>query len=305
MDDKLKVFCTVAELKSFSKASEVIHLTQPAVSSQIQVLEDIYDTKLFERTTSSVILTASGEILYEYAKKILSLYSDAEKTICKLTGVIKGSIKIGATSLVGHYMLTAMLADYKKISPKLKISLRLGNSKRVIEMMNSGAIDLGFVEGVIKGHKITTARLWTDELSLIVPVWHPFARFDDISIEKVLRETFIIREDVSSAGKLVEEFFCKCRVNMQNLKIFMVSESIEAIKNAIREGLGISFLSKLAVKKEILDGQFKALRIKKNIITQDISIVYGKKNNSSYMVEEFLAFAMSYNYDGIFGEILP
>ncbi|WP_420265556.1 LysR substrate-binding domain-containing protein [Candidatus Magnetominusculus dajiuhuensis] len=300
MDDKLRVFCTVAELKSFSKASEVIHLTQPAVSSQIQVLEEFYSTKLFERTTSSVILTPSGEILYGYAKKILSLYTDAERTICKLSGLVKGSIKIGATSLVGHYMLSIMLADFRKVSPKLKVSLSLGNSKRIVEMMNSATIDLGFVEGNIRGHRINVGKLYTDELFLIVPAWHPLARFDDISIEKVRDETFIIREDVSSTGKLIEELFCSCKTNIQSLKIFMVSESIEAIKNAIREGLGVAFLSKLSVRKEILDGQLKALRIKKNRITQDISVVYGKKNNSSYMVEEFLAFAMGYKYDNIF-----
>ncbi|MCG6550832.1 MAG: LysR family transcriptional regulator [Candidatus Magnetominusculus sp. LBB02] len=302
MDDKLKVFCTVAELKSFSKASEVIHLTQPAVSSQIQVLEEFYNTKLFERTTSSVILTASGEILYEYAKKILSLYTDAEKTICKLTGLVKGSIKIGATSLIGHHVLAAMFADYQKISPKLKISLRLGNSKRIVEMMSSGAIDVGFVEGGIKGHKINVMKLWSDELFLIVPTGHALAKYEDISIEKALRETFIIREDVSGSGKLIEEFFCKCNINIQHLKIFMVSESIEAIKNAVLEGLGVAFLSRLSVKKEILSGQLNALRIKKNRITQDISIVYSKKNNSSYLVDEFLAFATGYKYDKIFTE---
>ncbi|KWT79572.1 LysR family transcriptional regulator [Candidatus Magnetominusculus xianensis] len=302
MDDKLRVFCTVAELKSFSKASEVIHLTQPAVSSQIQVLEEFYNTKLFERTTSSVILTPSGEILYDFAKRILSLYTDAEKTICKLTGLVKGSIKIGATSLIGHYMLTVMLADFRKISPKLKISLRLGNSKRIIEMMNTAAIDIGFVEGEIKAHKITAGKLYTDELLLIVPASHPLAKFEDISIEKALKEPFIVRDDLSSSGKLIEEFFCKCKINMQHLKIFMVSESIEAIKSAVLEGLGVAFLSKLSVKKEILEGKLMALRIKKNRITQDISVVYSNKNNSSYMVEEFLSFARSYKYDEVFAD---
>lgn len=300
MDDKLKIFCAVAELKSFSKASDVIHLTQPGVSAAIQVLEEHYNTKLFERSTSSVTLTPTGEVLYGYAKKILSLYTDAEKTICKLTGLVKGSIKIGATSLISHYMLTLMLADYKKVSPMLKISLRIGNSKRIVDMMNASAIDIGFAEGEIKGHKIAVGKLYTDELLLVVPVWHPLARYDDIPLDKALREPFIVRDDVSSSGKLIEEFFCKCKINMQNLKIFMVSESIETIKNAVRDGLGVAFLSKLSVKKEIQDGQFKALRIRKNRITQDISVVYAKKNNSSYMVDEFLSFVKGYKYGEVF-----
>ncbi|MBF0318730.1 MAG: LysR family transcriptional regulator [Nitrospirae bacterium] len=301
MDDyKLKVFCTVAELKSFSKASEVIHLTQPAVSAQIQVLEEFYNTKLFERTTSSVILTPPGEILYKYAKNILSLYADAEKTICKLTGLVKGCIKIGATSLAGHYMLTTLLSDFRKINPKLKISLHIGNSRRVIEMMNSATIDIGFVEGRAVGHKIAIEKIYTDELFLVVPASHPLARYDEITIEKALKESFIIREDASSNGRLIEDFFGKHDIKMQGLKIFMVSESLEAIKNAIRDGLGVAFLSKLAVKKEIQDGHFRALRIKKNKITQDISLAYSKKNTCSHLVEEFLAFALRYNYDELF-----
>src|SRR5512134_3026098 len=95
-DHKLKVFCTVAETKSFSKTSEIIHVTQPAVSLQIQALEEIYETKLFDRSSSFITLTQAGEILYQYAKEILSLYAQVEKDIGKITGLIKGSIKIGA-----------------------------------------------------------------------------------------------------------------------------------------------------------------------------------------------------------------
>ncbi|PKL51025.1 MAG: LysR family transcriptional regulator, partial [Nitrospira bacterium HGW-Nitrospira-1] len=96
MDDhKLKVFSTVAETKSFSKTSEIIHLTQPAVSLQIQALEEIYETKLFDRSSGAITLTPSGEVLYKYAKEILSLYATAEKAIGELTGFVKGGICIG------------------------------------------------------------------------------------------------------------------------------------------------------------------------------------------------------------------
>ena len=89
MEHKLKVFCTVAETKSFSKTSEIIHLTQPAVSLQIQALEEIYETKLFDRSTSTVTLTPAGEVLYKYAKEILSLYASAEKVIGKQPALSK------------------------------------------------------------------------------------------------------------------------------------------------------------------------------------------------------------------------
>ena len=148
-DHKLKVFCTVAETRSFSKASEIIHLTQPAVSLQIQALEEVYETKLFDRTSSNVMLTPAGEILYKYAKEILSLFADAEKDIGEITGLVKGSISLGASSTIGNYVLPAVIADFKRKNPKIKIHLLVGNTKRIVEFLNAGNIDLGLVEGEV------------------------------------------------------------------------------------------------------------------------------------------------------------
>ncbi len=116
----MKVFCTVAETKSFSKTSEIIHLTQPAVSLQIQALEEKYETKLFDRSASTVTLTPAGEILYKYAKEILALYASAEKVIGKQTGLVKGSITIGASSTIGNYILPSVITEFKSAPSKDK-----------------------------------------------------------------------------------------------------------------------------------------------------------------------------------------
>src|SRR3989337_1818327 len=146
-DHKLKVFCTVAETKSFSKASEIIHLTQPAVSLLIQAIEEIYETKLFDRASSTVTLTPAGEVLYRYAKDILNLYAAATKEIGEMTGLVKGSISIGASTTVANYLLPVVIADFRKTHPKIKVHLLVGNTKRVVELLNAGVIDIGFVEG--------------------------------------------------------------------------------------------------------------------------------------------------------------
>ena len=132
MEHKLRVFCTVAETKSFSKTSEIIHLTQPAVSLQIQALEEKYETKLFDRSSSTVTLTPPGEVLYKYAKEILTLYASAEKAIGKHTGLLKGSLTVGAGSNIGNYILPSVITDFKNIHSKIKIYLIVGNSKRII-----------------------------------------------------------------------------------------------------------------------------------------------------------------------------
>src|SRR4030066_441023 len=171
-DHKLKVFCTVAETRSFSKTSEIIHLTQPAVSLQIQALEEIYETKLFDRSSSTVTLTPAGEVLYKYAKEILTLYASAEKVIGKLTSLVKGSITIGACSNIGNYLLPSVITDFRKTHSKIKIHLLVGNTKRVIELLNSGNIDLGLVEGDVLRQKIVVQKLISDELLVIVSPSH-------------------------------------------------------------------------------------------------------------------------------------
>ncbi len=176
MEHKLKVFCTVAETKSFSKTSEIIHLTQPAVSLQIQALEEKYETKLFDRSSSTVTLTLAGETLYKYAKEILALYASAEKAIGKQTGILKGSLTIGAGSNIGNYILPTVITEFRKTHPKMKIYLHVSNTKRVIELLNSGNIDLGLVEGDITRQKITVKKLLSDELVLIVPPEHAWAK---------------------------------------------------------------------------------------------------------------------------------
>ena len=121
-DHKLKVFCTVAETKSFSKASEIIHLTQPAVSLLVQAIEETYETKLFDRASNTVTLTPAGEMLYRYAKEILNLYAAAEKNIGEIIGFVKGSISVGASSTIGNYPPARSHRSLQKNTPENKNS---------------------------------------------------------------------------------------------------------------------------------------------------------------------------------------
>src|SRR5512146_984209 len=202
-DHKLKVFCTVAETKSFSKTSEIIHLTQPAVSLQIQALEEICETKLFDRSSSTVSLTPAGEVLYKYAKEILTLYSSAEKVIGEITGVVNGSISIGASSTMGNYLLPGVITDFKKTHLKIKLHLLVGNTKRIVELLNSGSIDLGLVEGEVSRQKMIVEKLIPDELLLVVPSYPPWSKKKDISVSEIVKEPFIFREGGSGTRQMI------------------------------------------------------------------------------------------------------
>lgn len=296
-DHKLKVFCTVAETKSFSKTSEIIHLTQPAVSLQIQALEEIYETKLFDRSSSTVTLTPAGEVLYKYAKEILGLYANVEKVIGEITGLVKGSISIGASSTIGNYLLPGVITDFKKAHLKIKIHLLVGNTKRVVDMLNSGSIDVGLVEGEVSRQKMVVEKLIPDELLLVVPAHHPWAKKKDIPISELTKEPFIFREGGSGTRQMIEMFLSKYGISPNNMKVAMVLGSTEAIKEAVENGLGVSILSRWAVRKELKYGTLQLLRIKEERVNRDFSLIVNKSSVSSHAVDEFLTYLRSYPFN--------
>jgi DNA-binding transcriptional LysR family regulator len=295
-DHKLKVFCTVAETKSFSKASEIIHLTQPAVSLQIQALEEVYETKLFDRSSSSVTLTPSGEILYKYAKEILTVYARAEKDIGEITGLVKGSISIGASTTIGNYLLPNVISDFKKKNPKIKIHLLVGNTKRVVELLNAGNVDMGMVEGETSRYKIVTEKLITDELSLIVPPYHPWAKKKEVSLTEVMKEPLIFREEGSGTRQVIEKYFTKRGISTHTMQITTILGSTEAIKEAVENGTGVAVVSKWAVRRENRYGSIQNVKFKEGKMLRDFSLVFNRNTVTSYAADEFLSFVRKYPY---------
>ena len=298
-DHKLRVFCTVADTKSFSKASEIIHLTQPAVSLQIQAIEELYETKLFDRTSSAVTLTPAGEVLYKYAKHILALYASAEKEIGELTGLVKGSIALGASTTIGNYLLPKVIADFRKTRPKIKIHLQVGNSKRIVELLNSGNIDLGLVEGEVSRQKLYREKLIADELCLIVPPQHPWAKRRDISILELTNEPFIFREEGSGTRQVIEKYLEKNGLSPQNMKITMILGSTESIKHAVENGMGVSIVSRWAALKEAKFGTLKLLSFREEKMMREFTLITPKNEVLSHAAEEFLDYVKKYPYDDL------
>jgi LysR family transcriptional regulator, transcriptional activator of the cysJI operon len=299
MEHKLRVFCTVAETKSFSKTSEIIHLTQPAVSLQIQALEEKYETKLFDRSSSTVTLTPPGEVLYKYAKEILTLYASAEKAIGKHTGLLKGSLTVGAGSNIGNYILPSVITDFKNIHSKIKIYLIVGNSKRVIELLNSGNIDIGLIEGDASKQKMPVKKLLSDELLLIVAPNHPWSKKKEVSISDLVKEPFLFREAGSGTRQMIEKFLNRYGITVNDMKVSAILGSTEAIKDAVESGLGVSIISRWAARKESKYGTLRLLNLQEEKMSRDFSLIVNKNSVQSNALEEFVSFLKSYPYDNL------
>lgn len=298
-DHKLKAFCTVADTKSFSKTSGIIHITQPAVSLQIQSLEEIYEVKLFDRSSSSISLTPAGEVLYKYAKDILTLYADVEKQIGKITRLAKGSMVIGASTTIGNYIIPSVIANFRKIHPKIKINVFIGNTKKIADLLNSREIDFGLVEGDVSKHKLKIEPLITDELTFIVPSFHPWAKKKIVPILEITKEPFISREEGSGTRQIIEEYLLSCGINADDMQVALVLGSTESIKEAVENGIGISIVSKWAARKEVKRGGLRFVSPKGKKMIRKFSIIRPKNAITFYAVDEFLSYLKSYPYDDL------
>ena len=289
-DHKLRVFCAVAETKSFSKASELIHLTQPAVSLQIQAMEELYETRLFDRSGNTINLTPAGEILYKRAKEILALYSEAQQNISEITGAIKGSLSIGASSTIGNYLLPHIISAFKKKVPQVNISLVVGNTKTITEKLNAGEIDIALVEGDVSKQRFSVETLLSDELVVIMSPAHPWAERRNLPAIELTKEPLIMREEGSGTRQIILKHLEEHGLKLDQLKIALVMGSTEAIKGAVEEGLGVSIMSGWAVRKWLKLGILKAATFKDLKFHRNFSIISPKRNYSTHTAREFLNF---------------
>jgi len=293
-DHKLRVFCAVAETKSFSKASELIHLTQPAVSLQIQAMEELYETRLFDRSGNAINLTPAGEVLYRRAKEILGLYAEAQRSISEITGAIKGSLSIGASSTIGNYLLPTIISSFKKKVPQVNISLVVNNTKTITERLNAGEIDIALVEGDVSKQRFTVETLIDDEMVVIMSPAHPWAERRNVPAIELTKEPIILREEGSGTRQVILKYLDDHGIKQDQLKIALVMGSTEAIKGAVEEGIGVSIVSAWAARKALKHGLLKATTFKDLKFHRNFSIISPKRNYSTHTAKEFLNFLRVY-----------
>lgn len=293
-DHKLRVFCAVADTRSFSKASEQIHLTQPAVSLQIQAMEELYETRLFDRSGNSITLTPAGEVLYKRAKEILSLYAEAERNISEITGAVKGSLSIGASSTIGNYLLPTIISAFKKKIPQVNISLIVSNTKTITEKLNAGEIDVALVEGDVSKQRFAVETLLSDELVVIMSPAHGWAERRSIPGIDITKEPIILREEGSGTRQIILKRLEEHGIKADNLKVTLTLGSTEAIKGAVEEGMGISIVSAWSASKAIRNGLLKATTFKDVKFVRNFSIISPKRNYCTNTAKEFLNFIKVY-----------
>jgi DNA-binding transcriptional LysR family regulator len=257
-------------------------------------MEELYETRLFDRSGNSINLTPAGEILYKRAKEILALYAEAQQNISEITGSIKGSLSIGASSTIGNYLLPHIIAAFKKKVPQVNISLFVSNTKIITERLNAGEIDIALVEGDVSKQRFSVETLLSDELVVIMSPAHPWAERRGLSAIELTKEPLILREEGSGTRQIILKHLEEHGIKLDQLKIALVVGSTEAIKGAVEEGLGVSIMSGWAVRKWLKQGLLKAATFKDLKFHRNFTIISPKRNYSTHTAKEFLNFLRVY-----------
>lgn len=288
MESRLKIFHTVAQLKSFTKAAQVLNLTQPAITFQIKNLEDHFQTRLFYRDANKISLTPSGRVFFKHVENILNEYENAKKEIAKVSGKLRGEIRIGTASLLGKYHLPKLIGHFKTEYALIEISMLVGNSGKLIQELKEHALDLVIVSEPISAQHFIVRPFLDDELVVIINPHHKWAQRDDIEMDDLLTESFIDREEGSGTREVFKNFLNDRGINIKNLKSIMTMGGSEAVKSAVESGVAYGIVSNMAVRREIEMGLLKQVKIKDTVLKRKFLIVYPPKQYNRHLIATFL-----------------
>ncbi len=267
--DTLRAFITVVELKNFSRAAELLHMSQPGVSLQIQSLENEFGATLLHRTSKSVTPTKAGELLYERAKEMLALYEEAKQEIQFLQNTISGDLQIGASYTIGEYVLPKIMARFSRRYPEVEISVKIANTDEIVRSVRTGELEIGLVEGDVSFKDLSIEPFMRDELVIVASPVHPLGEMT-VSAEQLQDQDWILRESGSGTRRYSDQFIEEYRLRMRRHFLF---SSSQGVKEAVSNGLGIALLSQYIVRKELQSGELREIRLKDKRFYRYFSII--------------------------------
>ncbi|MEY4480725.1 MAG: hypothetical protein RLZZ267_1403 [Bacillota bacterium] len=258
---QLHIFYTVAERGSFSAAAQSLHMTQPAVTMQIQSLEDYFGTKLFYRSTKKVELSDAGNMLLPYAAQSLSLIRDAEAAMARYTFELKGKLQMGASLTFAEYIMPRVLGPFSLTHPHLSVSMKVMNTSQIVEEVLTKHLSFGVVEAPASHPELAVEALIHDELKLVLPKGHALLNKAEITLDDLKAYPFVLREQGSGTRMVLEHEMKRNGFDPACLSIAMEFGSTGAIKSAVENGLGLSVISGSSIKHELALGLLEARAI--------------------------------------------
>ena len=283
--EQLRSFRAVATHGGFSKAAESLYLTQSTVSMQVRALERELGVRLFERLGRRVQLTPEGRSLLGYASRILSQAEAARKTMDAYRGLEAGELVVGASLTVGNYLLPELFGVFHRSHPGVRLVLDIAPSYRIGERVAAGTLDLGLVEAEVSDPELEGRPFHTEDLVLIVPPGHRWAERGWVEAKELPEEPFLEREPDSGTREIV-----RGRLAEQGVQVTPILElgSPEALKAAVRAGLGVAIVSPATVSLELECGVLKAVPVRGIRLTRPFLTLIHRDRQPSPVLTAFL-----------------
>lgn len=289
IDIRLKVFQSVARNLSFTKASQELFISQPAISKHVQELEKEYNVRLFERLGNKIQLTKAGQLLLDHANKILKNYQKLNYDMNALQQNTTGELRIGASTTISQYVVPEMIAAFHRQFPDVRISMLSGNSREIEDALSSDIIDIGMVEGVIRQPQLKYTSFMDDGLVAIVRSDNTQLTKESISLAELKSIPIVIREFGSGTLDVIQQALKRQGISLSDLDIEMNFGTTEGIKHYVEKSDALGIVSIRSVNKEIYSNIFRIVEIDGMSINRKLSLVE-KQGETSEIAKSFKRF---------------
>ena len=290
---RLRVFRIVSRHLNFSRAAEELLLTQPAVTQQIKALEEDLGVPLFHRGGGHIELTPAGKALVPYAEKLRALSDEAIQAVAAVNGEQGGDLALGASQTIAQYVLPALIASFRQRHPKVRVTALSGNSDAVLEALVAGKIQVALIEGPERRKDLHIEPFMQDHMVLVVPAGHEWAG-QEVTPEMLGQEPLLVREFGSGSRRVVEQALAAKGLQAKELRISMEFDSTEALLSAVEAGLGVTFVSRWAVRNQLALGTLKLAYARELKLSRWFSLARAAGPEPRGNVEAFRALLLSH-----------
>jgi DNA-binding transcriptional LysR family regulator len=287
---QLRILKAIATEKNFTKAAEVLYISQPSLSKQIKTLEKNLGITLINRESNKISLTENGKVFLQYSERILALCEESCRALIDLKNGDRGNLTVGASQTIGTYLMPQILSLFAQNYPQIDLKIQVNSTPIIINNILKREIDIAVVGGEIpnKLRKNLTIKYFVkDEINLIISTIHPFAKKKKINKEDLYYLNFITLNSNSTIQKFIDNILIQNQIETKQLKVIMQLNSVEGIKTAVSLGLGAAFISSSAIEKELKLKTIEILTIKDIKITRSLSVISNSKYYKSKAFEFF------------------
>lgn len=293
---QIQVFLAISESLNFSRAAEKIYLTQPTVSGHLKTLERYLKVQLVERGGKEVSLTPAGEIFHPFARRIFALQERARKEMSLYAGAESGSLEIGGSNTPGQYLLPQTIGLFTARNKRVKITLKIGDSKTIINQVADGELELGLVGTPAPETDFISNRCLGDELILVANPKTANPSGKRIELDELLKLPFIIREKGSGTRQITQSALQKRGLeSLDKLNIIAEMGSAEAIRQALKSDLGVAIVSSLSVGEDLESGKLVKIELPDGPIRRHFYLIHNRERQLSPLAEVLSRFILQQN----------